>query len=56
MKKNERCWSLVAQHEITAAQIKEKKNNVVGQETEIEFTEYLPILVACASWGLLYGK
>ena len=56
IKKNERYWSLVAQHEITAAQIKEKKNNVVGQETEIEFTEYLPILVACASWGLLYGK
>ena len=30
MKKNERYWSLVAQHEITAARITEKKINVVG--------------------------
>ena len=39
MKKNERYWSLVAQHEITTARITEKKINVVVQETEIEFTE-----------------
>ena len=39
MKKNERYWSQVAQHEITAVRITEKKMNVVGQETEIEFTK-----------------
>ena len=39
MKKNERCWSLVAQLEMKAARIAEK-SNVVGQESEMEFTEY----------------
>ena len=38
MKKNERCWSLVAQLEMKAARIAEK-SNVVGQESEMEFTE-----------------
>ena len=39
MKKNERCWSLLAQLEMKAARIAEK-SNVVGQESEMEFTEY----------------
>ena len=39
MKKSERCWSLVAQHEIAASRITEKKINVMGQETEMELSE-----------------